>query len=150
MLSSKANLLEFLICVCIDDDTVELTSHRASATPTRRSRSNTFLDDPDDPDDPDHTDILAQPHVTRCEDGGYMVDPTSISSSPIRSFTRLEDLDPQERVRFQNQFQNRKASGRGKKPLSFRQQTGRGWTGRDSFDELRGEKGCDLTLKTRL
>lgn len=76
------------------------------------------------------------PQAIRCEDGSYVIDPTSISSSPIRAFTRLEDMEPEERVQFQNQFRTKGASGRGKQQLLFQQ---RGRPERDSFDQLRGE-----------
>lgn len=86
-----------------------------------------------------HGEDPVQPRAIRCEDGGYVIDPTSISSSPIRSFTRIGDMEPEERVQFQNQFRTTGASGRGRQQLSF-QQRGRGWTEKDSFDKLRGER----------
>lgn len=81
----------------------------------------------------------AESQAIPCEDGGFAIDPTSISSSPIRCFTRLDDMAPEERVRFQNQFRTKGGSGRGKQQLSFRQRS-QDWPGRDSFDALRGDK----------
>lgn len=81
-------------------------------------------------ENPDDIYEREQPH---CED-----DPSTISTSPIRSFTRINDLDPAQRALLQNQFQT-KGKGRrsGNRQLSF--QHGNGWAGRDDFDELMGE-----------
>lgn len=94
----------------------------------------------DDDDDDDQSGAsLDQPTAFRCEDGGYEIDPSTISNSPARTFTRIDDLDPEERVGFRNQFQSKTGRGRmktsGRRQLSFQ----RGWVRRDDFDELRGE-----------
>lgn len=87
-----------------------------------------------------------------CEGGGYQVDPTTISSSPIKSaewspsdivtvasccsislfpcartFRRITELDPQERAGYYNQFTKKGRGARG--------QRGRG---RTEFSELMG------------
>ena len=49
---------------------------------------------------------LLQPEAVPCKDGGCMIDP-STSPIRIRSFTRLQDLDPDQRAAFQNQFQKK-------------------------------------------
>ncbi len=66
-----------------------------------------------------------------CEDGGYAIDPTAISNSPIRSFTRIDEMDPKLRAGFQNQF---RIHGKGRKNAVRRQP----WPERDDFDELAG------------
>jgi len=54
--------------------------------------------------DPNRLQVRAIP----CEDGGFVVEPSS--SSPIRTFTRLQDLDQKERSRYQNQFKKASSS----------------------------------------
>lgn len=88
------------------------------------------------------------PRAIRCEDGGYLIDPSTISSSPIRSFKRIDDLAPEQRAGFQNQFQGKKGG---------RRRTSRGgqvayqgatsWTGRDDFDELLGKLDVHVRAK---
>lgn len=43
------------------------------------------------------------PTEIHCEDGGVMIDP-DLYNSPIKAFKRINDLDPEERASFQNQF----------------------------------------------
>lgn len=81
----------------------------------------------------------------RCEDGGYLIDPSTISNSPIRTFTRIDDLGPRERDSFRNQFQSKarkkrapSSSARGSKTSSLPHKTMGRWTGRSDFDELLG------------
>ena len=44
----------------------------------------------------------------RCDDGSYLVEPSG--SSPIHTFTRLQDMDRNERSQYQNQYQYNKGS----------------------------------------
>ena len=78
-----------------------------------------------------------QPHAILCEDGGYLINPSSISTSPIRSFTQLQDLDPDQRACYQNQFQAKARRSRGQKSV-MSQSKGR-WP--NQFDELLGTAG---------
>lgn len=96
--------------------------------------------------DPSTTEMpsFVEPQDIRLEDGGYEAVVGTVSSSPIRTFTRIDDLDPQLRAGFQNQFQHK--GGRGKRRSSSRGQqttfgcrTGGNWTERDGFDELLGK-----------
>ena len=61
-----------------------------------------------------------------------MIDPETISHSPIRCFTSLSSLDPEERGKYQNQFRSKGggASGRRKQQLSFQERAGPGWSER--------------------
>ena len=77
------------------------------------------------------------PRAIRCEDGGYLIDPSTISTSPIRSFKRIDDLAPEQRAGFQNQFQGKQGGGR--RRSSRGGQGVNSWTGRDDFDELLGK-----------
>lgn len=54
-----------------------------------------------------------QPEAVAIEDGegGYIIDPSMISSSPIRCFKKLGDMDPQERAWYEDQYKGK--SGRG-------------------------------------
>ena len=87
---------------------------------------------------------LAAPQLLPCEGGGFIVDTSTVSSSPIRAFTKIADLAPHERDSYRNQFSYSK-SGRGrgrprKSGVSGAGMRGRPpqtntW-GRDDFDEL--------------
>ena len=41
------------------------------------------------------------------EDGGFIVDDSTISNSPIRTFTKISDMGAKDRERFKNQFKQR-------------------------------------------
>ena len=59
-----------------------------------------------------------------------------VSNSPIRSFKRLSDLDPQERAGFDNQFNSKRGRGRrGQRSLTAEERRSATW-GRDDFSEL--------------
>lgn len=105
-------------------------------TARHSTKGQTLRDDPLTSGTRHDRSPLPQPQAIRCEDGGYVIDPTSISSSPIRAFTRLDDLEPEERVQYQNQFRTKGARGKGKQQLLFQQRA----TEMDSFDRLRGER----------
>ena len=60
---------------------------------------------------PDVSVDSAIPRAVPCDDGGYMVEPST--NSPIRSFTRLQDMDWTERSRYQNQFKKKTVSRKG-------------------------------------
>ena len=84
------------------------------------------------------------PQLLPCEGGGFIVDTSTVSSSPIRTFKRIKDLAPHERDSYRNQFSYSKSGrGRGKSRKSV--VSGRGMRGRpprantwgrDDFDEL--------------
>ena len=104
-----------------------------------------------DPNDNSNEEGSISPHVPtaiRCEDGGYMIDPSEISTSPIRSFVPIDELDPTERAGFQNQFQT-KSKGRGMRVTTAGKRfLGSNWPGKsDEFDELYGKQnGYIITL----
>ena len=67
-----------------------------------------------------------------CEGGGFMIDPSTISNSPIKSFTRIKDLPPHEQAGYYNQFKHTKSRrSRGRVDSS-----GVNTWGRQDFDEL--------------
>lgn len=93
-----------------------------------------------------------QPEAVAIEDGagGYIVDPSMISNSPIRCFTRLSDMDPQERAWYEDQFKSKSGGGGGRRGQGRKSQRGGGrrqlpmtseeresatW-GRDDFGDL--------------
>ena len=49
------------------------------------------------------------PQLHPCESGGYYVDPSTVSNSPIKTFTRIRDLAPGERDSYYNQFSHTKS-----------------------------------------
>ena len=71
----------------------------------------------------------SHPQLYRSEDGGYIVDPSTVSSSPIRTFTRISDLSPSKKAGFLGQFDYSKKR-KGSRPTGVR-----GRSGLD-FDEL--------------
>ena len=93
-------------------------------------------------------ELLAIP----CPDGGYMIDPSAVSSSPVRSFKKISELDPKERASFQNQFTSKgkrrgvKKSHQGPSSGMSREERVSSTWGRDDFDSLfessRGENVC--------
>ena len=84
---------------------------------------------------------MQPPEAMPIEDGegGYFIDPSMVSNSPIRSFKRLSDLDPQERAGFDNQFNSKRSRGRrGQprgRPLTNEERQSTTW-GRDDFSDL--------------
>ena len=92
-----------------------------------------------------------QPEAMAIEDGegGYIVDPSMISNSPIRCFTRLSDMDPQERAWFEDQYKSKSSEGgrggKGRKsqrgggrrqlPMTSEERQSATW-GRDDFGDL--------------
>lgn len=119
----------FLGYVCCIGDIIEISDHHSSHL-TRCSSSSSSS--------PHKTTDLVEPRVIPCEDGGYLIDPSTISTSPIRSFTRLQDMDPHQRAGFQNQFQKSKGR-RSRGERSTVTQSKGGWP--DQFDELLGMVG---------
>ena len=76
--------------------------------------------------------LQAGPTLYRSEDGGFYIDPSTISSSPIKSFTKISDLGPKQSDMYYNQFSHKQRSG---KKQSGATVEGNTW-GRPDFDEL--------------
>ncbi len=111
-----------LAIVIFSDDVIEIADPIGpTTTTTRRTGCALSRDDNPSPEAADEAHY-EQPMAVRCEDGGYMLDPRTISNSPIRTYTPLNALAPKERDAFQNQFQT----------------TGRSRNYRNVFDELVG------------
>ena len=72
-------------------------------------------------------------------EGGYIIDPNMISNSPIRTFKKLSELDPQERAGFDNQFKSKRGRGRrnqrGRQPMTVEDRRSATW-GRNDFGDL--------------
>jgi len=43
--------------------------------------------------------VCEQPRLIPCEDGGFMVDPDTITNSPIKGFTKISDLESRDERR---------------------------------------------------
>lgn len=90
-----------------------------------------------------------QPAELEDGEGGYIVDPSMISNSPIRCFTRLSEMDPQESAWYKDQFKG-KGRGRGRGggggggkrqlPMTREERESATW-GRDDFGDLFGTGG---------
>ena len=74
------------------------------------------------------------------EGGGFIVDMSTVSNSPIRTFTKISDLRPDERERFRNQFKGHSRGG-GRRAVSRTSQTSTSTWGREDFDELVANTG---------
>ena len=86
----------------------------------------------------------AAPQLFPCEGGGFIVDPSTVSSSPIRAFRKIKDLAPHERDSYRNQFNYSKSGqrrGRARQSVisgggTLRRPDRANTWGRDDFDEL--------------
>ena len=77
-----------------------------------------------------------EPKVFRSEDGGFYVDPSTVSKSPLRTFTRIGDLDPRESDMYYNQFTRKsKRKSKAEQTHSGPFTVGSNW-GRADFDDL--------------
>lgn len=77
----------------------------------------------------------SQPQMYPSEDGGYIVDPSTVSSSPIRTFTRISEMPSSEKAGYLRQFDHsRRKKGRRSTLKEGGNQSG--WHGRSDFDEL--------------
>ena len=76
--------------------------------------------------------LQAGPTLYRSEDGGFYIDPSTISNSPIKSFTKISDLGPKQSDMYYNQFSHKQRS---RKRQSGAAVEGNTW-GRPDFDEL--------------
>lgn len=85
-----------------------------------------------------------QPEPIATEDGGYFIDPSLISSSPIKC-KLLSDLDPQERALYKDQYKPKSGAGGGqgrknqrgggRRQLTNEEKESATW-GRDDFGDL--------------
>lgn len=66
----------------------------------------------------------SEPVAIEDGEGGYIVDPSMISNSPMRCFTKLSDMEPQERALYEDQYKAK--SGRGGQGRKSQRGTGRG------------------------
>ena len=66
----------------------------------------------------------SEPMAIEDGEGGYIVDPSMISNSPMRCFTKLSDMEPQERALYKDQYKAK--SGRGGQGRKSQRGTGRG------------------------
>ncbi len=71
--------------------------------------------------------------VIPTEDGGFMVDESTISNSPIRTFTKISDMAAKDRERYKNQFNRPPPKSRSGGPAAA---TGGTWS--SDFGELAG------------
>ena len=90
--------------------------------------------------DSQETSHSPQAHATETrlipsEGGGFIVDMSTVSNSPIRTFTKISDLDTTERDRFLNQFKGHSRRG-GRRTVSGSTRPTTSTWGRDGFDEL--------------
>jgi len=74
----------------------------------------------------------AGPVMHRSEDGGFYIDPSTVSNSPIKSFTRISDLGPKQSDMYYNQFSHKQKPRKRQLGATVRGNT---W-GRPDFDEL--------------
>ena len=96
---------------------------------------------------PGSTPQPAEPMMIEDGEGGYIIDPSMISNSPIRCFTKLSEMDPQERAWYKDQFKA-KSRGRGRGggggrrqlPMTREERESATW-GRDDFGDLFGTGG---------
>ena len=76
------------------------------------------------------------PKMYRSEDGGFYIDPATVSKSPIKTFTRIGDLDPKESDMYYNQFSRKsKRKSRTDQRQSEPYAVVSNW-GRPEFDDL--------------
>lgn len=131
---------------CYDDADLEWTEREGSASRSVGSSGGQPL--PEDGEGGFMRESSAdsdahQPEAIPVEDGrgGYIIDPSMVSSSPIRTFKRLSDLDPQERAGFDNQFKSKDSRGRksqrarGRRAMTNEEKRLSTW-GRDDFGDL--------------
>lgn len=107
------------MCIDIDDNVSILGMHE----------DGTCTDDPPWQED---ERLQAGPTLYRSEDGGFYIDPSTISNSPIKSFTKISDLGPKQSDMYYNQFSHKERS---RKRQSGATVEGNTW-GRADFDEL--------------
>ena len=50
---------------------------------------------------------MVETRLIPSEDGGFIVDDSTISNSPIRTFTKISEMGVKDRERFRNQFKPR-------------------------------------------
>ena len=94
---------------------------------------------------PSGTPQPAEPMAIEDGEGGYVIDPSMISNSPIRCFTRLSEMDPQESAWFKDQFKAKSrgrggGGGRRQLPMTREERESATW-GRDDFGDLFGTGG---------
>lgn len=74
------------------------------------------------------------------ETGGFIVDMSTVSSSPIKTFTKISDLDALERDRLLNQFKG-STKGRGRQTVARAGQSTAATWAREDFNELVADRG---------
>ncbi len=87
------------------------------------------------------------PRVIQTEDGGFKVDESTISNSPIRTFTKISDMSTRDREKYKNQFNRQQPPTKRRRSNAITTvATGDGTWGSGNFVELAHSSECDFIL----